>query len=84
MFICDLLAEIAFHAPFGFDRLRGAGCLFLGKVLDFLVSSTLAFAQANGRALPDAVDRGQADPKPLLRRQDPHLQYVPCVLLSLS
>src|SRR6266851_5050644 len=66
----DLLAEIAFHAAFFFD--------FLAKMVDFIfrqvanllrVIDARLFRELLRAFLPDTVDRGQPDPKALLRRK---------------
>src|SRR5467141_3242191 len=66
----NLLAEIALHAAFFFD--------FLAKMVDFIfrqvanllrVIDTRFFRELLRAFLPDAIDRGQPDPKALLRRK---------------
>src|SRR6266481_8005303 len=66
----NLLAEIALHAAFFFD--------FLAKMVDFIfrqvanllrVINARFFRELLRAFLPDAIDRGQPDPKALLRRK---------------
>src|SRR6266436_4959134 len=66
----NLLAEIAFHAAFFFD--------FLAEMVDFIfrqVANLLRVIDIRLRCKPscallsDAIDRGQPDPKALLRRK---------------
>src|SRR6267378_3795176 len=66
----NLLAEIALHAAFFFD--------FLAKKVDFIfrqvanllrVIDARLFRELLRAFLPDAIDRGQPDPKALLRRK---------------
>src|SRR5579863_10368763 len=66
----NLLAEIAFDAALALDLLAELVDLFFGQVLDLLGVIDLGFfADRPGALLPDAIDRSQTDPEPLLRRQ---------------
>src|SRR6267378_713884 len=66
----NLLTKIALHAAFFFD--------FLAKMVDFIfrqvanllrVIDARFFRELLRAFLPDAIDRGQPDPKALLRRK---------------
>src|SRR6266566_1837395 len=66
----NLLAEIAFHAAFFFDFLAKMIDFIFGQVANLLrVIDARLFRELLGALLPDAVDRGQPDPKALLRRK---------------
>jgi len=66
----DLLAEIAFHAAFLFDGLAKMINFIFGQVANLLRVIDARLGRELPRALlPDAVDRGQPDPKALLRRK---------------
>src|SRR6267143_376953 len=66
----DLLAEIAFHAAFLFDGLAKMIDFIFGQVPNLLggINSGLG-REPLCALLPNAVDRGQPDPKALLRRK---------------
>src|ERR1700694_1816361 len=66
----NLLAEIAFHAAFFFDFLAKMVDFIFGQVANLLrVIDARLFRELLRALLPDAVDRGQSDPKALLRRK---------------
>src|SRR6266851_2500735 len=66
----NLLAEIAFHAAFLLDGLADVVDFFFGQVADFFRVVHAGFGGQLFRALPpDAVDGGQANPKPFLNRK---------------
>src|SRR3984957_13005507 len=65
-----LFAEVAFDAPFRFDRRANRGQLILGQVLDLLAGVHLGlFRQSTRPRLPDSINRGEPNPQPLVRRQ---------------
>src|SRR5260370_31959521 len=81
----DLLAEIAFHAAFLFD--------FLAEMVDFIfrqVANLLRVidirlgGELHRALLPDAIDRGQPDPKALLRRKIYTCDTLHAILLKKS
>jgi hypothetical protein len=66
----NLLAEIAFDAPFLLDDLADTVHFILGQIADLLrVIHARLFRNPSRALLPNAVDRRQADPQPLLRRK---------------
>src|SRR5467141_2628215 len=66
----NLLAEIAFHAAFFFDFLAKMVDFIFGQVANLLrVIDARFFRELLRALLPDTVDRGQPDPKALLRRK---------------
>src|SRR5467141_2351389 len=66
----NLLAEIAFHAAFFFDSLAKMVNFIFRQVANLLRVIDARFFRELLRAfLPDAIDRGQPDPKALLRRK---------------
>src|SRR5260370_3930534 len=81
----NLLAEIAFHAAFFFD--------FLAEMIDFIfrqVANLLRVIDIRlggeflRALLPDAIDRGQPDPKALLRRKIYTCDTCHAILLKKS
>src|SRR2546423_1729130 len=63
----NLLAEIAFHAPFLLDSLADVVDFLLGQVADLLGMIHAGFSGESLRALAaDSVDGGQTDPQTLL------------------
>src|SRR5256712_846302 len=65
-----LFAKIALDAALRFNRLAQAVNLLLREILDLLCAIDLGlFAERTRARLPDPVNRGQADPQALLRRQ---------------
>src|ERR1700678_1474859 len=65
-----LFAQVAFDAPFRFDRRANRGQLFFGQVLDLLGGVHLGLLRQGARArLSDAINRGEPNPQPLVRRQ---------------
>src|SRR5713226_4189811 len=81
----NLLAEIAFHAAFFFD--------FLAKMIDFIFRQVanllrvidIRLSRELLRAfLPDPIDRGQPDPKALLRRKINTCDTCHTILLKKS
>src|SRR6266851_1070290 len=66
----DLLAEIAFHAAFLLDGLAQMIDFFFGQVADLLGMIHAGLCREFLRPLlPDAVDRSQSNPQPLLNRK---------------
>src|SRR5256886_5667977 len=66
----NLLAEIAFHAAFLFDGLAEAIDFILRQVANLLGVIDIRLGRELLRALlPNAIDRGQPDPKALLHRK---------------
>src|SRR6266849_1544444 len=66
----NLLAEIAFHAAFFFNFLAEVIDFIFGQVANLLrVIDARFFRELLRALLPDAIDRGQPDPKALLRRK---------------
>src|SRR6266849_8686490 len=66
----DLFAEIAFHPAFLLDGLANVVDFLFGQVANFLGVIHAGFRCQLFRALPpDAIDRGQANPQPLLNRK---------------
>src|SRR6266436_7317061 len=66
----NLLAEIAFHAAFFFDFLAEMVDFIFRQVANLLRVIDIRLGGELLRALlPDAIDRGQPDPKALLRRK---------------
>src|SRR5882762_9616648 len=66
----NLLAEIPFHAPLGFDRLAQPVNFFLGQVLNLLcVFHVRLDAKRASAGLSNSIDRRQTDPDALLRRK---------------
>src|SRR6266404_4758725 len=66
----NLLAEIAFHAAFLFDFLAKMVDFIFGQVANLLrVIDARLFRELLRAFLPDAIDRGQPDPKALLWRK---------------
>ena len=64
------LAEIAFDAAFRFDGGTQVRHFIFSQVLNLLGRIDIGFLGQGLRArLPDAVDRRQANPQPLVRRQ---------------
>ena len=64
-----IFAKIAFHSAFGFDGGAQTGDFLFGEILDLLGGIDVRlFSERTRAGLPDAVDRRQADPKPLVRR----------------
>src|SRR5882762_3257760 len=81
----NLLAEIAFHTAFFFD--------FLAEMVDFIfrqvanllrVIDTRLGGELLRALLPDAIDRGQPDPKALLRRKIYTCDTCHAILLKKS
>src|SRR6202790_5276715 len=66
----DLFAKIAFHAAFLLDDRADAVHFVLGELADLFRGIHIRLFGDGFRAhLPDAIDRGQPDPKALLRRK---------------
>src|SRR5258708_146449 len=79
----DLLAEIAFHAAFFFDFLAKMVDFIFSQVANlFLVIDARLFRELLRAFLPDPIDRGQPDPKALLRRKIYTCDTSPTILLT--
>src|SRR5712672_2545368 len=66
----DLFTKIAFHPAFLLDGLANVIDFFFGQVANFLGVIHAGFRRQLFRTFPpDAVDRGQANPQPLLNRK---------------
>src|SRR6266853_6582245 len=66
----DLFAEIAFYPAFLLDGLANVIDFLFGEVANLLGVIHASFRRQLFRALPpDAIDRGQANPQPLLNRK---------------
>src|SRR5437016_8525409 len=81
----NLLAEITFHAAFFFDFLAKMVDFIFGQVANlFLVIDARLFRELPRALLPDAIDRGQPDPKALLRRKIYTCDTCHAILLKKS
>src|SRR6266404_1796142 len=81
----NLLAEIAFHTAFFFDFLAEMVDFIFRQVANLLGVIDIRLGRELLRALlPDAIDRGQPDPKALLRRKIYTCDTCHAILLKKS
>src|SRR6267378_3407051 len=81
----NLLAEIAFHTAFFFDFLAQMVDFIFRQVANLLCVIDIRLGGELLRALlPDAIDRGQPDPKALLRRKIYTCDTCHAILLKKS